>query len=101
MKAHLKISELSKTKTIDRIFSISEFYNGLVASVGILGREAKSGRINQELLVGQIDSAREGIKGVSIDEELIKMIQTQHAYQAASRVVTVIDELLEVVIGLT
>ena len=97
----LKISELSKTKTIDRIFSISEFYNGLIASVGILGREAKSGRINQELLVGQIDSAREGIKGVSIDEELIKMIQTQHAYQAASRVVTVIDELLEVVIGLT
>ena len=97
----LKISELSKVKTVDRTFSISEYYNGLIASIGIKGREAKSGRINEELLVGQIDSAREGIKGVSIDEELIKMIQTQHAYQAASRVVTVIDELLEVVVGLT
>ena len=97
----IKISELSKVKTIDNVFTISEFYNGMIAWIGIKGREVKSGRLNEELLVGQIDSAREGIKGVSIDEELIKMIQTQHAYQAASRVIMVIDELLEVVVGLT
>ncbi|MHB9027981.1 MAG: flagellar basal body rod C-terminal domain-containing protein, partial [Candidatus Latescibacterota bacterium] len=60
----------------------------------------KSGRVNEELLVGQIDNAREGIKGVSIDEELIQMIQTQSIYQAASRVIVTLDSLLETLIAM-
>lgn len=97
----LKISELSNAKIVDQDFSIGEYYNALISQIGIMGREAKSGRINEELLVSQIGGAREGVKGVSIDEELIQMIQTQHIYQAAARMVTVFDELLQVVVSLT
>jgi flagellar hook-associated protein FlgK len=37
-----------------------------------MAREAKSGRVNEELLVTQINNARESIKGVDIDSELIQ-----------------------------
>jgi len=70
----------------------------MITEIGIWAREAKSSRINEELLVSQVDNAREGIKGVSIDEELIQMIQTQRIYQSASRIIVVLDSLLEDVI---
>ncbi len=97
----IKISELSEAQIIDQGFSIGEYYNSLISKIGIMGRDAQSNRKNEELLVSQIDNAREGIKGVSIDEELIQMIQTQHIYQGAARMITVFDELLETVVSLT
>lgn len=96
----LAIYELKDKRVIDGRFSIREYYNGLIANIGIMTKEAKSGRINEELLVSQIDNTRESIKGVSIDEELILMIQTQRIYQSASRVITVVDQLLEELINL-
>jgi len=56
--------------------------------------------VNEELMVTQIDNAREGIKGVSIDDELIQMISTQRIYQSAAHMVRVLDSLLEEVLGL-
>ena len=75
-------------------------FNSMISNIGVIAREAKSGRINEELLVSQVDNAREGIKGVSIDEELIQMIQSQRIYQSASRLIVVLDSLLEEIIRL-
>jgi flagellar hook-associated protein 1 FlgK len=96
----LAINEVRRQKIVQGQFTVSEYYNALIADIGVLGREARSGRVNEELLVRQIDNAREGIKGVSIDEELIRMIQTQHIYQGASRVIVTLDSLLETLIAM-
>ncbi len=96
----LALNEVRRQKVVLGRFTISEYYNALIADIGIMAREAKSGRVNEELLVNQIDNAREGIKGVSIDEELIRMIQTQHIYQGASRVIVTIDALLQTLISM-
>ncbi|MCE5249632.1 flagellar hook-associated protein FlgK [bacterium] len=94
------IDIMKNTKIVDQTFTLSEYYNSLIADIGIIGQESYNGRVNQELLVNQIDSARERVKGVSIDEELIKMIQTQHIYQGASRLITTMDELLDTVVNM-
>jgi len=96
----LNINELKNRRVVDGNFTIQEFYNGFIANLGVMAREAKSGRINEELLVGQIDNSRESIKGVSIDEELVYMIQTQRIYQSAARMIVVMDQLLEEVVNL-
>jgi len=96
----LRIYDVKDKRAIDNTFTLAEYYNSLISGIGIKGSEAKSGRINAELLTTQIDNAREGVKGVSIDDELIQMITTQRIYQGASRIVTVIDSLLEEVIRL-
>ncbi|MFC1528395.1 flagellar hook-associated protein FlgK [Candidatus Latescibacterota bacterium] len=97
----LRINDIRHAKIVDQRFSIGEYYNTMIANIGIMGRHAQSSRKNEELLVDQIDNAREGIKGVSVDEELVNMITCQRIYQSAARLVTVIDELLESVINLT
>lgn len=97
----LRIIDTKTREVINQSYTISEYYNAMIADIGILGSEAKSGRINEQLLVTQIDNAREGIKGVSIDEEMVQMIQSQQIYNAASRLIVTLDELLESVIAMT
>ena len=54
---------------------------------------------NQTLLLSQIEYQRESVSGVSLDEELTNMIKFQHAYNSAARMITAIDEMLEVIVN--
>ncbi len=96
----LSINELKERKVVDNSYTIQEFYNGYIVNLGVMAREAKSGRMNQELLVTQIDNSRESIKGVNIDEELVNMIKFQYVYQSAARMIVILDQLLEEIVNL-
>jgi flagellar hook-associated protein 1 len=49
----------------------------------------------QDNIAQQVDNARDGESGVSIDEEMASMVQFQHTYAAAARMMTAIDEMLD------
>ena len=49
----------------------------------------------QEQTISSISAAREQIVGVSSDEELEYMIQFQNAYNASSRYINVVSDMLE------
>ena len=49
----------------------------------------------QKAMVDKTDSARQEVMGVSSDDELTNMIKFQNAYNASSRYINVIDEMLE------
>jgi flagellar hook-associated protein 1 FlgK len=51
-------------------------------------------RDNSEALKLEIDQERERVKGVSLDEEMANMIKYQHAFAAAARVITAVDEMI-------
>ncbi|MDP3043922.1 MAG: flagellar basal body rod C-terminal domain-containing protein, partial [Bacillota bacterium] len=57
------------------------------------------GRDNVQAILGQIELLRESVSGVNLDEELTRMMQYQYGYQAAARVVTMMDELLDTLIN--
>ena len=78
--------------------TISEFYSGIMGQIGIEAGTATSTKENYQLLVDQIESSRQSVQGVSLDEEMTQMIKYQQAYDAAARVITVMDEALSTVI---
>jgi flagellar hook-associated protein 1 len=94
------LNALKDKRVVDDRYSINEFYNGFIANLGVIAREARSSRMNGELLVTQMNNSRESIKGVSVDEELITMIQAQHIYQSASRLIQIIDQMIEEVLNI-
>jgi flagellar hook-associated protein 1 FlgK len=55
----------------------------------------------QQVITTQVDAARESVAGVNLDEEMTNMLSFQHAYSAAGRLVTAIDETLDVLINRT
>lgn len=78
--------------------TISEFYNSMVGSIGVEAFEAKTFKGNFEVMLQQIENSRQSVQGVSLDEEMANMIKMQHAYNAAARLVTFMDEALGTVI---
>ncbi|MBE5880025.1 MAG: flagellar hook-associated protein FlgK [Lachnospiraceae bacterium] len=74
---------------------LSDYYSSLVAHVANNGAVYKSIRDNEQITVDSTENARQQIIGVSTDEELSNMIRFQNAYNASSRYINVISEMLE------
>jgi flagellar hook-associated protein 1 len=78
--------------------SIDRFYQSIIRSVGNSGSEARNILENQQKLVQSTDDKRQAISGVSMDEEMSNMMKFQYAYGASSRVINVIDQMVETMI---
>lgn len=87
--------------TLNGELNFSDYYNSFVSGVGTMGSGTNNQVANQQLLTGQIDNQRNQMTGVSSDEELSNMMKYQHAYNAASRVVSVVDDMIERVVNQT
>ncbi len=79
--------------------TLEDFYAGLVANIGILSQQAQGMAKNETLLRDHLNDQRQSIGGVSLDEETTNLIRYQHAYNAAARVVTTVDEMLDRIIN--
>ena len=71
-----------------------EFYNAIISKLGIESKTAEVEKENQELILTNLENLRQSIIGVNLDEEMANMVQFQHAYNAAARVINVINEML-------
>jgi flagellar hook-associated protein 1 FlgK len=79
--------------------TIEDFYAGLVANLGVISQQAEGMAKNEGLLSEHLAQQRQSLGGVSLDEETTNLIRYQHAYNAAARVVTTIDEMLDRIIN--
>lgn len=79
--------------------TIDEYYSSFVASTGSESRQAQVMNDNQQTMINQISNQRQSVSGVNVDEEMMDMIQFQQSYQAISRYITVLDEMLDKVIN--
>lgn len=79
--------------------TFGDYYRSLVATVGIDTEQAVRMAENEEILVGELENRRQSVMGVSIDEEMANIIQFTHAYQAAARVLTTLDDQLDIIIN--
>jgi flagellar hook-associated protein 1 FlgK len=71
----------------------TQYFAALTSTVGNAANNANTSATSQSQLVAQAKSLQQQVSGVSLDEEAIRLVQLQSSYQAASKVVTVIDEL--------
>jgi len=93
------ISNLQNGYYIDNL-KYSDFYGTLISEVGSKVQEAGFLRSSQEMVVAAIQNQRDSISGVSLDEEMSNLIKYEQAYQAASRMIAVADELMQSVLNL-
>jgi len=73
----------------------------LVGRLGIETQTAESRASIQQLIRVEADTARRGVSGVNLDEEMTNLIASQRAYEASARLITSIDEMLDVLINRT
>ncbi|MDR2117760.1 MAG: flagellar hook-associated protein FlgK, partial [Planctomycetaceae bacterium] len=80
--------------------SITAYYDGIVSETMLAGGTMKSIVTSNTLYQQSLQTQRDSISGVNIDEETILMMTYQRMFQANSRLVAVINEMLETLINL-
>jgi flagellar hook-associated protein 1 FlgK len=73
--------------------------SSLVSQAGIDSSRASVGLERQSLVVDQVLAQRESVSGVSIDEEASNLVEFQRSYQAAAKVITTVDQMLETLLN--
>ncbi len=76
-------------------------YQRFVTEIGIEVQESESLANNQDALVEHLEVLRQSVMGVNMDEELVNLVKFQHAYDAAARLMSVVDEMLDRLINRT
>ena len=79
--------------------TLGNFYNSIVQDIGYATQSVGRELANRESLMVNLESSKASISGVSLDEEMINLMQFQHAYNATAKVASTIDSLLDVVIN--
>ncbi|HWI52428.1 MAG TPA: flagellar hook-associated protein FlgK [Symbiobacteriaceae bacterium] len=77
----------------------SEYLRAVSSHLGIAVQQAQGHSEAVALQVTQADKYRQSVSGVSLDDEMTKMIQYQQTYNAAARMMTTLDEMLDVVVN--
>jgi flagellar hook-associated protein 1 FlgK len=80
--------------------TFSEDYGQIVTGLGQALASVNGQVADQSIVAGMLQRQRESVSGVSLDEEVTNLTKFQRAFEASSRVVTTIDELLETVINM-
>ena len=80
--------------------SFDDYLARIIGGLGVEARDAKDNAARQGMVVTQFENLRDSTSGVSLDEELTFLIQFQRGYQAASRVITTVDEMFSTLINM-
>lgn len=78
----------------------TEFYANFLGKVSYATSEAISGLSTSKLIQSQLETQRESLIGVNLDEEAISLIKYQKAFEAASRVINTANEMMNTIINL-
>ncbi len=79
--------------------AFNDVWAGMVGKLGAVGQKVQSGYDIQQILVKELSNRKDSISGVSVDEEVAILIRQQHAFNAASRLITIADEALDTIVN--
>lgn len=79
--------------------SPDDFVKSLVSNLGVDAQDAIRNKANEEVLIKQIENNRQSIMGVSLDEEMTNLVKFQQSYNAAARLINVMDEMIDLIVN--
>ena len=75
--------------------SFTQYYGNMAATIGTQLDTATGTQQTQQSAVAQAQNVRQQISGVSLDQEATVLVQFQRAYEASSKLITILDQLTE------
>ncbi len=79
---------------------ISGLYNSIVSDIGLRLKISSDNENLHRMILSQLESQRDAISGVSIDEEMLNMIKFQRMFEASAKVIQTVNEMLDAVLSM-
>lgn len=99
LKAAFEEKIYTLNPNVETPLCFTDYYKNLVSQVANSGSVFRGIQATQTQATDALLNSREQVVGVSSDEELTNMIRFQNAYNASSRYINVISEMLEHVLS--
>ncbi len=80
--------------------SLSDFYNASVGIHAVSSAAARNQVEASDTILSSLTAQRESVSGVNLDEEAVKLVTYQRAYEGAARYITVVDEMLQTLLAM-
>jgi flagellar hook-associated protein 1 FlgK len=75
-------------------------YSTMVGSLGVEASTVYDNAEYQDLVVNELNSQIQSVSGVNLDEEVVRLMEYQWAYEAAARLISTTDEMFQQVFQL-
>ncbi len=82
------------------VTTFKDFYASIIGDIGLKTKDAMNRFETAEGLLQSLENRHQEISGVSMDEEVINLMRLQRSYEAATKIIGIVDELLETLIAL-
>lgn len=76
------------------------FYNSIISDIGLRARMSSDNENLHRMILNQLESQRDAISGVSIDEEMLNMIKFQKMFEASAKVIQTVNEMIDAVLSM-
>lgn len=96
----LLLSNIGDTYMVDGTDSFTSMYGSMAAKVGVESNQNQLSLKGAEDALVQLDNFRDGLVGVSLEEEMIELIQYQRGFESSAKFLSIVDEMMDTVIAL-
>ncbi|MBN2625434.1 MAG: flagellar hook-associated protein FlgK [Spirochaetales bacterium] len=79
--------------------SFDDYFSETVAKIGLKGEQAELTSETENLAWKELKDMQQSISGVNLDEEFADLIKFQHGFNAVSRYITTVDDMLDTIIN--
>jgi len=96
----LLISNIGEDFLIDGTDNFGSYYGKLTARIGIESNQNQLALGGAEDAMIQLQNLRDGLSGVSLDEEMINLIRFQRGFESSAKFLSIVDEMMGSLINL-
>lgn len=96
----LILSNIGDTYLIDGLDNFNSLYGKMAAKVGVESNQNLLSLQGAEDSLVQLENFRDGLVGVSLEEEMISLIQYQRGFESSARFLSTVDEMMTTIIDL-
>jgi flagellar hook-associated protein 1 FlgK len=96
----IAMAQLAGSSIGDLGATFNDYYRSIVSYAGSSSSAASDSLTFETNMMTEMYSQRDAVSGVSLDEEAIKLIQFQRAFEAGARMVRIADEMMQTILQL-
>jgi len=95
----LWIGQLQTERLLDGgVSTLGSYFSNLVSALGSETSLATERRTTEESATNLLEQRRQSVSGVSMDEEMANLIMVQKSYEAAAKLISAVDEMMQTIL---
>ncbi len=98
--SNLQLMVASQHMTLSSGLDVQKGMAKIVSDFGVAALDAKNAASFDQSALQSLENARNSVSGVSIDEEMVNLMQVQHSFTALSKVVEAGNNLLDILMNM-